>query len=258
MEAGNRSFDENVPEETNRRIVDHISDINMPYSENARQYLIREGIHPGTIFVTGTPMTEVLTHYAKKIDGSKILSEMKLAKGKYFVASVHREENVESRESLKKLVETFEAVAERYKMPIIMSLHPRTKARLLKYKLNLPKHVWALKPMGYFDYNKLQKNAFCVLSDSGSIHEEAAILKMPAVQMRVSQERPEAFDEGVAVLSGLEKDAVISCIEVVASHAKEGKKFNIPKSYQDTNFSAKVVRLITGYAGIVKKRRALN
>ncbi|MDO8557248.1 MAG: UDP-N-acetylglucosamine 2-epimerase (non-hydrolyzing) [Candidatus Jorgensenbacteria bacterium] len=258
MEAGNRSFDENVPEETNRRIVDHISDINMPYSENARTYLIREGVHPGTIYTTGSPFGEIYAHYKSAIDKSTILKELKLLPKKYFVASMHREENVESKELLAKLIDSLNAVAETYKMPIIMSTHPRTAKRLAEYKFKANALINFHKPMGYFDYNKLQKNAFCVLSDSGTIHEESSIMGFPAVQVRVSSERPEAFDEGVAILSGLDKDIILHAIDTTIGQLAVGEKFNIPLAYRATNVSGKVLRLIVGLTKIVKKRRALN
>lgn len=258
MEAGNRSFDENVPEETNRRIVDHISDINMPYSENARTYLMREGVHPGTIYVTGSPFGEIYAHYKSAIDKSTILKKLKLLPKKYFVASIHREENIESKESLAKLIDSLNAVAEAYKMPIIMSTHPRTAKRLAEYKFKASALINFHKPMGYFDYNKLQKNAFCVLSDSGTIHEESSIMEFPAVQVRVSSERPEAFDEGVAILSGLDRDIILHAIDVTMGQLAAGEKFNIPLAYRATNVSGKVLRLIAGLTKIVKKRRALN
>jgi len=171
MEAGNRCFDENVPEEINRRIIDHISNINLPYSENARLYLIQEGIYPGTIYVTGSPMAEIWEFYKKDIEQSQILKELNLEKNKYFLASIHREENVESKELLTKLIDALNAVAETYQMPIIMSTHPRTRARLEEYRLKAHELINFHKPLGYFDYNNLQLNAFCVLSDSGTIQE---------------------------------------------------------------------------------------
>ncbi|MFA5083887.1 MAG: UDP-N-acetylglucosamine 2-epimerase (non-hydrolyzing) [Candidatus Paceibacterota bacterium] len=257
MEAGNRAFDENLPEEINRKIIDHISDVNLPYSENARLYLMREGIHPGTIFVTGTPMTEVLTYYGDLIDKSDILKELKLAEKKYFVASIHREANVESRESFIKLTDALNAVAETYKLPIIMTTHPRTRKKIEEYKIEVSKLVDFHKPLGYFEYNKLQKNAFCVLSDSGSIQEEASVLGFPAIQLRESSERPESFDEGVAILSGLDKDVVLQAIDVITRQSANGEKFNIPRNYRDTNVSGKVLRLIVGLTKIVRKKRLL-
>lgn len=258
MEAGNRSFDENVPEETNRRIVDHISDINLPYSENARLYLMREGIHPGTIFVTGSPIAEIFHHYKKEIDKSKVLQELKLKKGQYFVASIHREENIESQESLAKLIEALNAVAATYKMPIMMSTHPRTAQRLKEYGFKADKLINFHKPFGYFDYINLQKNAFCVLSDSGTIQEESSNVDFPAIQIRQSSERPEAFDEGTVILSGLDKDIILQSIEITTKQLASGEKFNIPRNYRDVNVSSKVLRLVVGLAKILKKKRALN
>ncbi len=255
MEAGNRCFDENVPEETNRKIVDHISDINLPYSENARLYLIQEGIHPGTIYVTGSPFGEICDYYKNQIDKSSILKKMKLSIKKYFVASIHREENIESKESLAKLIDSLNAVAEIYKMPIIVSTHPRTSKRLSEYKFKVNKLVNFHKPMGYFDYNKLQKNAFCVLSDSGTIQEESSIMGFPAIQVRVSSERPESFDEGVVILSGLDKNVILQSIEITTKQVAEGKKFKVPLAYQADNVSSKVLRLIVGLAKIVRQRR---
>lgn len=255
MEAGNRSFDENVPEETNRKIVDHISDINLSYSENARLYLMREGVHPGTIYVTGSPFGEIYKYYKKDIDKSGILKKMKLSPKKYFVVTAHREENVENKELLAKLIDSLNAVAETYKMPIIMSTHPRTAKRLAEYKFKVNKLINFHKPMGYFDFNKLQKNAFCVLSDSGTIHEEASIVGFPAIQMRISSERPEAFDEGVAILSGLDKDIILQSIDITIKQIAESKKFNIPMAYRVDNVSSKVLRLIVGLAKIVRNKR---
>lgn len=255
MEAGNRSFDENLPEEINRRIVDHISDINLPYSENARLYLMREGIHPGTIFVTGSPMAEIWKTYKNDVQKSQILKKLKLRKEKYFVASIHREENVESKESLTKLIDSLNAVAETYKMPIIISTHPRTAKRLEEYKLKANKLVNFHKPMGYFDYNNLQLNAFCVLSDSGTILEESSVMGFPAIQMRVSSERPEGFDEGVLILSGLDKDIILQAIDITTKQVAAGEKFNIPRNYRDINVSSKVLRLIVGLTKIIQRKR---
>ncbi|MBI4993491.1 UDP-N-acetylglucosamine 2-epimerase (non-hydrolyzing) [Candidatus Wolfebacteria bacterium] len=255
MEAGNRSFDENLPEEINRRIVDHISDINLPYSENARLYLMREGVHPETIFVTGSPIAEIWKAYKNDVKKSQILKKLKLKKRKYFVASIHREENVENKESLTKLVDSLNAVAEMYKMPIIMSTHPRTAKRLEEYKLKVNKLVNFHKPMGYFDYNNLQLNAFCVLSDSGTILEESSVMGFPAIQTRVSSERPEGFDEGVLILSGLDKDIILQAVEITAKQFAAGEKFNIPRNYRDTNVSSKVLRLVVGLTRIIQKKR---
>lgn len=255
MEAGNRCFDENVPEEINRRIVDHISDLNLPYSENARFYLTQEGIHPGGINVTGSPMNEVISFYRGKIDKSQILKKLKLQKGKYFTASIHREENVDSRESLEKLIGSLNAIAEMHRMPILMSTHPRTARRLEEYKIKAHGLVNFHKPMGYFDYVNLQANSFCVISDSGTILEESSILGFPAVQVRASSERPEAYDEGAAILTGLDKDIILESIDVVVSEKREGVDFNIPRDYQDTNVSSKVLRHILSLVGTRRSRK---
>ena len=257
-EAGNRSFDENVPEEINRRITDHISDINIAYSENARLYLIGEGIHPGTIYVVGSPIAEVWDFYKKDVEKSQILKELNLEKRKYFVASIHREPNVESKEALTELIGALNAIAETYKMPIIVSTHPRTAKRLEEYKLKTHELINFHKPFGYFNYNNLQLNAFCVLSDSGTIQEESSLMGFPAVQVRESSERPEAFDEGTLILTGLDKDVILEAIDITVKQFAAGEKFNIPKSYRDTNVSSKILRLIVGLAKIVQKKRGFK
>jgi len=256
MEAGNRCFSESVPEEINRKIIDHISDINIPLTENARLYLIQEGIPPGTIYVTGSPTAEILDYYKKQIEASKILKELKLSPRKYFIASIHREENVDSREALTKLIDSLNAVAEIYKLPIVVTTHPRTAKRLKEYKIGAAnKPINFHKPFGIFDYIKLQKNSYCVLSDSGTIQEESSLLGFPAIQVRNSSERPEAFDEGVLILSGLDKDIILQSIEITVKQHKAGEKFNVPKNYQDKNVSSKVLRLVVGLTKIVQKKR---
>lgn len=255
MEAGNRCFDENVPEEINRKIIDHISDINLPLTENARLYLIQEGIHPGTIYVTGSPTAEILDYNKKQIEASKILRELKLSPRKYFVASIHREENVDGFEPLTKLIDSLNAVAETYKMPIIVTTHPRTAKKLEEYRIKGNKLINFHKPFGIFDYIKLQKNAFCVLSDSGTIQEESSILGFPAIQVRNSSERPEAFDEGVLILSGLDKDIILQSIEITVKQYETGEKFNVPRNYQDKNVSSKVLRLVVGLTKIIQRKR---
>jgi len=255
MEAGNRCFSENVPEEINRKIIDHISDINISLTENARLYLIQEGIHPGTIYVTGSPTAEILDYNKKQIEASKILKELKLSPRKYFVASIHREENVDSFEPLTKLIDSLNAVAETYKMPIIVTTHPRTAKKLEEYKIKGNKLINFHKPFGIFDYLKLQKNSYCVLSDSGTIQEDSSLLGFPAIQVRNSSERPEAFDEGVLILSGLDKDIILQSIEITVKQYEAGEKFNIPRNYQDKNVSSKVLRLVVGLTKIIQKKR---
>ena len=257
MEAGNRCFDERVPEEINRKIVDHISDINLPYSENARLYLINEGIHPGKIFVTGSPMAEVLEYYKDKIEQSNVLKKMNLLRGKYFVASIHREENVENKETLGKIIDALDLVSAKYKLPILLSTHPRTAKKLADSKFKNSKSIIFHKPFGYFDYVSLQKNSFCVLSDSGTILEESSILQFPAVQVRESSERPEAYDEGTAILSGIGKDNILRAVNIVTKQFASGERFNVPRNYQDTNVSSKVLRLVIGLTEITQKKRTV-
>lgn len=255
MEAGNRSFDENVPEETNRRIVDHISDYNLPYTEHSRRYLIAEGVHPGTIYVTGSPLAEVLPKFAEDIEKSDILQNLKLEPGKYFVASAHREENVDNPIHLKELFGSLNFIASKYKLPVIVSLHPRTKDRLSKIKIKKHKLVRLEIPFGFFDFNKLQKHALCVLSDSGTIQEESSIMNFRAIQIRVSSERPEAFDAGTIILTGHNKETIKKAIEITIDLAKKGEKLDIPDAYKQIDVSSKVIKLIHGLASIRKHKK---
>lgn len=252
LEAGNRSFDEHVPEELNRRIIDHVSDYNLAYTQHSKQYLIREGIHPATIFVTGSPLTEVFSHFRSSIDRSTVLSDMGLTPGNYVVASAHRQENVDTPETLQLLCHTLEQVYTTYQMPVIVSLHPRTKKRLEEFTIHLSPHITVSKPLGYFDYNNLQKHAFCTISDSGTIQEESAILQFPAVQIRVSTERPEAFDAGSIIVCGLHPHAVCHAIEVATSLQKEGIGLRMPSDYTDEHVSVKVSRIVLGQTYIRK------
>ena len=251
MEAGNRSFDWDVPEEVNRRIVDHISDYNLSYTEHARRYLIEEGIDPQTIFVTGSPFVEVFSYFKNKIDSSKILTDLKLTSGNYFLVSMHREENVDNTSHLTELFSSFTFLANSYKLPIVVSLHPRTKKRVEEARIKVDPLVKLCKPFGYFEYCKLQKNALCVLSDSGSIQEESAIQGFNAVQIRKSTERPEAFDTGSILLTGFNKDAIVNAVEMTVSEGKK-EKCVIHQNYQDSNVSTKVVKLILGLTSIKK------
>lgn len=255
MEAGNRCFDERVPEEINRKIIDHISDINLPYTEHGRRYLILEGIPPGSIYVTGSPLAEVLSYYKEKIDASTILNTLSLKKGEYFLISAHREENVDSKEVFLKLIDSFNALAEKYSKPLLVTTHPRTRNKIKEYGVEVNALINLHKPFGYFDYVYLQQNASCVLSDSGTIQEEASLLNFPAVQIRESSERPEAFDTGNVVLSGLDKDIILQAVEIVTGQFLADKKFEVPRDYQSINVSDKVLRLIVGLANIIKKKR---
>lgn len=257
MEAGNRCFDERVPEEINRRILDHISDINMPLTEHARRYLLAEGIAPETVIKTGSTMKEVLTHYRTGIDRSDVLARLELEPRGYFVVSAHREENVDSPENLRDLVETLDALAETYGKPIVVSLHPRTRNRLKAaedLKAQLHPLVRLSKPFGFFDYIKLQMNALCVLSDSGTITEESSLLNFPAVMIRQAHERPEGMDEGVLVMSGLKRDGVLRAVEVVTSQFSEKKRlFRVVGDYDVEQVSKKVVRIILSYTDYVNR-----
>lgn len=255
MEAGNRSFDENVPEEINRRIIDHISDFNLPYGEHGRRYLIREGIHPGSIYTTGSPLAEVLEKFRKNIEASKILEELKLKKGEYFVVSTHREENVDNPDNLKELFESINSITEEYGFPAVVTLHPRTRVKLENTKIKPRPKVILHEPFGFFDYNKLQMNALCVLSDSGTIQEESTLMGFLAVQIRVSSERPEAFDTGSIILTGFNRDSIASAVTMTVNEAKKGEKLVVPETYQATNISTKVVKLIMGLASIRKNHK---
>jgi len=257
MEAGNRCFDDRVPEEINRRIVDHTADINLPYTEHARRNLLREGLSPDSVFVTGSPMTEVLNVNAEKIDNSSILNNLKIEKDKYFLISVHREENVDNPNNLKKLLQALELIADKYGYPIIVSTHPRTSKRI--EDLNFEKHelLSFCKPFGMFDFVKLQKNAYCVLSDSGTIHEDAGIMGIPALVVRESSERPEAFDSGNVILTGVNPQTILIGIEVVRKQCERNTEFKNPLDYQEINVSDKIVRLIVGMSKIVPRKKYL-
>ncbi|QGQ48272.1 non-hydrolyzing UDP-N-acetylglucosamine 2-epimerase [Metabacillus sediminilitoris] len=253
MEAGNRCFDENLPEEINRKIVDHISDVNLPYTEHARRYLIAEGVRKEHIYVTGSPMTEVLKKYENKIQESNVLETLGLEKGKYILVSAHREENIDNEENFLSLMNAINEIAEYYQIPVIYSTHPRSKNIIEKRDFKFHRLVKSLKPFGFFDYNKLQLNAFCVLSDSGTVPEEASILGFPAVSIRTSTERPEALDKGVIILGGIKKNDVIQSVELCRS-MWEANELVIPVTdYQDTNVSVKVIKIIQSYTQIVNR-----
>jgi UDP-N-acetyl-L-fucosamine synthase len=243
-EAGNRSFDERVPEELNRKLVDHIADVNLPYSRHARDYLLREGIAPSRIVVTGSPMKEVLELQAAKVAKSNILKTLEIKKNDYFLVSSHREENVSNPVELQKLVDTLNGLAKDYRIPVIVSTHPRTKKELDKLGLKLDNKVRLIKPFGYSDYLRLQQDAKCVLSDSGTISEESAILGFPAVNIRYSQERPEAFEKGVLPLVGLDFESVKRGIEWVLARTM---KPEIPEDYKNVDFSDRVINTLLSH-----------
>ena len=254
MEAGNRCFDQRVPEETNRKIVDHIADINLTYSDIAREYLLREGLPPDQIIKTGSPMFEVLNYYRPKIDKSHILIDFKLKKNDYFVLSAHREENIEPDNSFRKLINAINRIAEVYGKRIIVSTHPRTRNRINTSSIKLNARVELMKPMGFCDYVKLQENAMVVLSDSGTINEESSILNFPALNLRDAHERPEGMEEASVIMTGLKKDRIIQGIELVKNQPREKNRyFRQVSDYTMPNVSEKIVRIILSYTDYVNR-----
>ncbi len=255
FEAGNRCFDLRVPEEINRKIVDHLSDINMPLTEHARRYLLAEGLKPETVIKVGSPMMEILNYNMPKIEKSDILSRLNLKERGYFVLSTHREENVDSEENFSDLLNSLNEIVAKYDKRIIVSTHPRTMKRLDELKSKeLDKRIEFMKPMGFFDYVKLQLKAYCVISDSGTITEESSILNFPAITIRQAHERPEGMDEGTLIMSGLKSDLVLKTIEVVTSqHDFINRKFKIVNDYNVDNFSLKVMRIVFSYVDYVNR-----
>lgn len=253
MEAGNRCFDQNVPEEINRKIVDHISDINLPYTEHSRRYLLAEGIRKEYIFVTGSPMTEVLRKNLEKIHQSKVLEELQLQPEKYILVSAHREENIDNEKNFFSLMNALNAIAERYQLPVVYSTHPRSWKMIEKRGFKFHPLIRQLRPFGFFDYNKLQLNAFCVLSDSGTLSEESAILGFPAVLIRTSTERPEVLDKGTIVIGGITEKDIIQAVELSRAMWENKEKTVMANDYVDDNVSVKVVKIIQSYAKIVDK-----
>lgn len=253
MEAGNRCFDQRVPEETNRKIVDHISDINLTYSSIAREYLLREGLSPDRVIKTGSPMFEVLNAYMDKIDNSNILSRLSLKKEKYFVISAHREENINS-VNFDKLVIILNAIAEKYKLPIIVSTHPRTRNKINEKGVSFNPLIKLMKPMGFHDYNHLQKNAKAVLSDSGTISEEASIMNFPALNIREAHERPEAMEEAFVMMVGLNPERIIQAMAIMDTQQR-GMQRTLREVYDYSmpNVSDKVVRIILSYTDYVNR-----
>lgn len=254
MEAGNRCFDMRVPEEINRRIVDHTSDVNLTYSDIAREYLLAEGLSPDRTIKTGSPMCEVLTHYADGIDASDILSRLEINSGKYFVVSAHREENIDSDANFERLALTLNTVAERYNEPVIVSTHPRTQKRIDAKNIQFHPMVRLLKPLGFKDYVKLQKEARAVLSDSGTINEESSILNFPALNLREAHERPEGMEEASVMMVGLEPERVIQALAILETQGREGDRtLRQVADYSMPNVSDKVVRIIHSYTDYVNR-----
>jgi UDP-N-acetylglucosamine 2-epimerase (non-hydrolysing) len=255
MEAGNRCFDERVPEEINRRIVDHVSDLNLPYTEHARRYLLAEGIRPELVIKTGSPMREVIEHYRAQIDASNVLAELALAPRGYFLVSAHREENVDEEPRLRALLDALRALHERWAVPVVFSTHPRTRRRLAD--LGVPKgdaSVRFLPAMGFFEYLNLQMNALCVLSDSGTTTEESSILDFPAVTLREAHERPEGMDEGTLILCGVERSRVLQAVATVLQQRRSGvRSFRLVGDYAAQDVSRKVVRTILSYIDYVNR-----
>jgi UDP-N-acetylglucosamine 2-epimerase (non-hydrolysing) len=254
MEAGNRCFDQRVPEETNRRIVDHTADVNLTYSEIAREYLLREGLRPDLVIKTGSPMYEVLTHYAPLIDASDVLARTGLSAGRYFVVSAHREENVDSDRAYRKLVAILNSVAETYNLPLIVSVHPRTRKRVEATGTVFHENVRLLKPLGFHEYVALQRSARAVLSDSGTISEESSILNFPALNLREAHERPEAMEEASVMMVGLEVERVHQALAVLATQARGAERtLRLVTDYAVPNVSDKVVRIIHSYTDYVQR-----
>jgi UDP-N-acetylglucosamine 2-epimerase (non-hydrolysing) len=255
MEAGNRCFDQRVPEEINRKIVDHLSDINMPLSEHARRYLLDEGLHPETIIKTGSPMREVLLYHKNDIEKNEVLKKEGLKKGEYFIVSTHREENVDSEINFSNLLSSLNAIANEYQKRVIVSTHPRTRKKMEEIGfINANPMIEFMKPFGFLEYIKLQQNAFCVISDSGTITEESSILQFPAITIRQAHERPEGMDEGALIMAGLNRERILQSIDVVTTQTIN--KQNIIHSVSDydaDNVSKKIVRIILSYTDYINR-----
>jgi UDP-N-acetylglucosamine 2-epimerase (non-hydrolysing) len=254
MEAGNRCFDSRVPEEVNRKIVDHISDINLAYTEHARRNLLSEGLPADQIFITGSPMAEIIQHHQQGIQNSSVLSSLKLEKDKYLVASFHREENVDDKNRLRQIVTSLNLIATTYNLPIILSTHPRTKKRLSNLGIELHPLIREMKPFGFFDYLRLQQDSFCTISDSGTITEESAIVGFPAITARDTHERPEGMDVGVLVMTGINAQNMLDGIAVSRQHLEDQAVRNVPASYQDIDVSWRVAKLIQSYTEYINRK----
>ena len=254
LEAGNRCFDSRVPEEILRRIIDHTSDINLPYSDIAREYLLKEGLPPDRIIKIGSPMKEIISNHEEKIRSSDILSRLNVKENSFFLISVHREENVDNNLKLNNFFEILNSLVENYNLPVIVSTHPRTRKKIEKENIDLNKNIIFSKPFGYFDYNFLQLKAFCVISDSGTITEESSILNFPAINLREVHERPEGSEEMPALMTGLNKNRLIQAISLIKNNNNiQSNKINIVRDYSYDNVSEKVVRIILSYRDYVKR-----
>ena len=253
MEAGNRCFDQNVPEEINRKIVDHISDINLPYTEHSRRYLLSEGFRKEHIYVTGSPMHEVLIKNMEKIDQSRPLEKLGLEKGKYILVSAHREENIDIEKNFFKLMNGINMIAGHYNIPVIYSTHPRSMKKIEERNFKFNPLVKNLKPFGFFEYNKLQKDAYAVISDSGTLSEESSMLNFPGILIRTSTERPEVLDKGNMIIGGIEGEEIIQAIDMVRTYFEENNRYELPVDYKDINVADKVVRIILSYYKIIDK-----
>lgn len=258
MEAGNRCFDQRVPEETNRKIVDHVSDINMPYTEHARRYLLAEGLPGDRVIKTGSPQKEVLDFYREAIDSSTVHERLEFAPGRYFAASIHREENVDDQARLSLLVESLNSVVREHGLPMLLSTHPRTRDRLAGSGLAFDESIKALPPLGFTDYVALQKHAFCTISDSGSITEESSLVGFPAITVREAHERPEGMDEGVLVMSGLDPTAVTEAVGLARTHFDAAGPPTIPPDYLVDDVSWKVAKIILSYTDYVNRLVWMN
>ena len=255
MEAGNRCFDMRVPEEINRKIVDNVSDINLTYSSISREYLIKEGFPPDRVIKTGSPMFEVLDFYKQKIEQSKIIEKLKIKSKDFFLVSFHREENIDSEKNFNKLINSLNAICEKYNKTIIVSTHPRTRMKLESYKGDLNSLIRFLKPLSFSDYNKLQINAIAVLSDSGTISEESSISNFPAINLRETHERPEAMEEAAVILSGLNSNRIINAIEILKNqkYGQESRTLDLVEDYSKKNVSEKILRILISYTDYVKR-----
>ena len=251
MEAGNRCFDQNVPEEINRKVADHLADINLTYTENSRRYLLAEGFRKDFVFTTGSPLKEVLQTYFNQIDSSEILSKLNIKEGKYIVASIHREENLDIKDNFKNIIDGINKVSKLYGFPVIFSTHPRTRKKIKSLDTNLDS-IQFINPLGFFDYVQLQSKAFITLSDSGTISEESSMMGFPAVSLRTSTERPEAIDYGSIILGNIDEKSIVQSVEI-AIGTFETEKMQTPKQYQALDVSSRIIKVIQSYTTIVKR-----